>query len=133
MNTNDTAADSFNVAPVVAWFLIGSPLFFLAVFIVISWPDLSSDPSRVPVFVWLGDAFFVGLFVLGVYYKTLRVVVSDTALKVSSLFGHRVTALSDIASVAIKDNGQWRTMDVKDNRNRRVLYIRRPAYVDSMS
>ena len=85
----------------VSWFLICGSLFFLAVFIVLSLPDLVSSPLKVPLFVWMSEVLFVGCFAIGVYYKTLKVLVNDTALKVSSLFGHRVIALNDIASVVI--------------------------------
>jgi len=113
----------FKIAPIVAWFIMCSSLFFVAVFIVVSWSDLISNPSRVPVSVWAGAAGFVGCFALGLYYKTLRILVSDTTLNVTSVFGHHVTLLSDIGSVVIKDNGQWRTMDVKNKGDKRVLYI----------
>lgn len=123
MNTDDADRESFAIEPLLPWFLMCSSLFFVAVFILLSLPDLLSNPSKVPPIVWIGGLAFVGCFALGIYYKTLNVLVGDTTLQVSSVFGRRVTALSDIASVVVKDNGQWRTMDVKDRRNRRVLYI----------
>jgi hypothetical protein len=113
----------FTTSPLVCWFIIGGSSFFVVLFFAISFHDLVSDPSKVPAFAFLGAALFVGGIAIGVYYLTLKIYVTETALVVSSLFRRRCTALRDITSVVVEDNVQWRTLYAHNRRNQRVLYI----------
>jgi hypothetical protein len=107
----------------VAWFLIGSGLSLFTVILAIAFHDLISKPSNIPISAYFGEALFLGCTAMGLYLKTLKITVDDTTLSVSSFFGRRNTLLRDIGSVAVINNGQWRTMDVRDKRKKRILYI----------
>jgi hypothetical protein len=116
-------SDPFTISPNVSWFIVGSSLAVLAISLLISFHDLISDPSKVPLFVFAGDAGFIGCLAIGCYCLTLKIYVNDSNLIVSSLFGTRQVMLRDIDSVKVEDNVQWRTLYVYDIRKRRVLYI----------
>ena len=114
----------FVTRPAIAWFITIGSLFLLTANLVSYFHLFTSKPApnNVPIFIILGDVTFIGFAVLGIYYKTLKICVDDKNLCVSSLFGSRKTPLRYISSVVVKNNGQWRTMDVHDARGRRVLY-----------
>jgi len=115
--------EPFTINPFVSWLIIGSSLAVLAFSLFISFHDLVSDPSKVPPFVFAGDAGFIGCLAIGCYCLTLKIYVNDSNLVVSSLFGTRYVVLRDIASLRVEDNAQWRTLYAYDTQKKRVLYI----------
>jgi hypothetical protein len=122
-SARDNDDEPITVDPFVNWFLILGGLFVLALFLSVSFHDLITHPSNVPVSVFRGEGLFLGCAAMGLYLKTLKNTVDDTTLSVSSVFGHRNTLLRDIASVSVTNSGQWRTMDVRDKHKKRILYI----------
>jgi hypothetical protein len=65
--------------------------------------------------------FSGGLY--GIYCITMRIPVDSESLRVSSVFGARVTTFEDIRSLTDREGTRWRTLDVIDARAKRILYV----------
>jgi hypothetical protein len=59
--------EPFTISPFTSWFIIGGSLGILTTFFIISFHDLISNPSNVPLFVFLTEGLFVASLAIGLY------------------------------------------------------------------
>jgi hypothetical protein len=121
-STHIDGVDVFRVNPTVAWLVIivcYSFATFVGYLILTSRPT----PWDAPVAFIVAEPAIFGFGLIGIYYLTMRVRVEAHALSVSSIFGNRVTQLSDVADVIDRQTGRFRSLRAIDRNGKQILNV----------
>jgi hypothetical protein len=119
----------FRFSPVVAWFFVAGGLAFagLAAFDVFSHRPNWTDT---PTFVLLFGASGISIVLYGIYCLLIRYKFDSVSFRVNSLWGIRSIRFDFVGSIVDRNAGKWRTLEIRDARGKRFLYVSSSFLVD---